>query len=115
MASRRREWGGMVFSTDANLQSELERGYSEEVETLPSEQQRLVVQRDTKQRRGKVVTLVTGFVGTSEDLGALGKRLKTACGVGGSAKDGEIVVQGDLVERVHSLLLEWGYKLTKRR
>ena len=99
---------GVVYSTnpDFDYQS-TEPG---EAATLPPQQQQLRVQLDKKQRGGKQVTLVTGFVGTEADLQTLGKLLKAKCGVGGSAKDGEIVVQGDFRAKVLELLLKEGYK-----
>lgn len=101
----------IVYSTNPNFQYETE---EEEVQaTLPPGQQRLRVQLDRKNRGGKVVTLITGFTGTEEDLKDLGKLLKTKCGVGGSAKGGEIIVQGDFRQRVLELLKQEGYTQTK--
>lgn len=101
----------IVYSTNPNFQYETE---EEEVQaTLPPDQQRLRVQLDRKNRGGKVVTLITGFTGTEEDLKDLGKLLKTKCGVGGSAKGGEIIVQGDFRQRVLELLKQEGYTQTK--
>lgn len=98
---------GYVYSTDPSFRMEYE---GEEQHTLPPAQQKLRVLRDTKQRAGKVVTLITGFIGSSEDLGALGKKLKTLCGTGGSVKDGEIIIQGDHREKVLASLKKDGYK-----
>lgn len=98
---------GVVFSTDPDYRYEEEK--EEEMETLPPEKQRLTVTIDRRNRGGKQVTLVSGFTGTDEDLAALGKILKVRCGVGGSAKNGEITVQGDFRDRVTSLLKEMGY------
>lgn len=82
--------------------------------TLAAEKQPLRVYIDRRQRKGKAVTLVSGFVGSDDALKALGKMLKTKCGVGGTAKDGEILIQGDFRDAVYELLLNSGYKLTKR-
>lgn len=102
---------GMVYSTNSDFQYETTE--EPEVETLPKERQRLRVSIERRNRGGKVVTLVTGFVGSDTDLKELGKWLKTKCGVGGSAKDGEILVQGDFKNRVVELLKEEGYTQTK--
>ena len=83
---------GFVYSTNPNFSFEKEQSNDE---TLPSAQQKLKVRLDTKHRAGKAVTLIEGFVGKEEDLQELGKKLKSFCGTGGSAKDGEIIVQGD--------------------
>lgn len=101
----------MVYSTNPDFNYETEG--NEEQETLPPTQQKLRVNIERKNRGGKVATIVTGFVGTEEDLKALGKRLKTRCGVGGSAKEGEIIVQGDFKTRVIELLKQDGYTQTK--
>lgn len=108
MAKEQARRHGVVYSTnpDFTYQSD-EAG---EAATLPPQQQQLRVQLDKKQRGGKQVTLVTGFVGREDDLQTLGKLLKTKCGVGGSAKDGEIVVQGDFRAKVLEVLLKEGYK-----
>lgn len=101
----------IVYSTNPDYGYEKEN--DEEQTTLPAAQQRLRVQLDRKNRGGKVVTLVTGFVGTDDALKELGKLLKSKCGVGGSAKDGEIIVQGDFKQKVLELLKKEGYTQTK--
>lgn len=101
----------IVYSTNPDYNYEV--NDDEEQATLPASQQRLRVQLDRKNRGGKVVTLVTGFAGTDNDLKELGKLLKSKCGVGGSAKDGEIIVQGDFKQRVIELLKSEGYTQTK--
>ena len=101
----------IVYSTNPDYNYEM--NDDEEQATLPPAQQRLRVQLDSKNRSGKVVTLVTGFVGTDNNLKELGKLLKSKCGVGGSAKDGEIIVQGDFKQRVIDLLKAEGYTQTK--
>lgn len=99
---------GVVFSTNPDYTYE-EAG-PEEPATLEPAKQNLIVSIDRKGRGGKQVTLVTGFVGTSDDLAELGRTLKVKCGVGGSAKEGEITIQGDFRDRVTALLKEMGYK-----
>ena len=99
---------GVVFSTNPDFTYEEET--EQEPATLAPEKQNLLVSIDRKGRGGKQVTLVTGFVGTAEDLSELGRTLKVKCGVGGSAKDGEITIQGDFRDRVTALLKEMGYK-----
>jgi translation initiation factor 1 len=96
-----------VYSTDPDFAYRTEETVEES--TLPPGKQRLVVTLDRRNRGGKQVTLVSGFVGTADDLKELGRILKTRCGVGGSAKDGEITVQGDFRDKVTSLLRELGY------
>lgn len=102
---------GMVFSTDPNF--EYVRAEAPEAETPEPARQDLRVWLDRKQRAGKVVTLVRGFVGRKADLEALARLLKTRCGVGGAVKEGEIVIQGDHRDRVVELLLRSGYRCKK--
>jgi translation initiation factor 1 len=102
---------GMVYSTNPDFKFESEN--EDEEQTLPSQQQKLIVMLDRKKRKGKSVTLVTGFVGSEYDLKELGKMLKTKCGVGGSVKNGEILIQGDFRERVMDLLKAEGYKVKR--
>ncbi len=102
---------GFVYSTDPNFSFEEEQS---NVETLPQAQQKLKIRLDTKHRAGKAVTLVNGFIGKEEDLQELGKKLKSFCGTGGSAKDGEIIVQGDQREKVLQWLMKNGYKMAKK-
>ena len=102
---------GFVYSTDPNFRFE---HASENAETLPASQQMLRVKLDTKHRAGKAVTLITGFVGKEEELQELGKKLKSFCGTGGSAKDGEIIIQGDQREKLMQWLTKNGYVKAKR-
>jgi translation initiation factor 1 len=101
----------VVYSTNPDFQYQYDE--PEETATLPPAGQNLRVMLDRKNRSGKSVTLVTGFVGTHNDLTDLAKDLKSKCGVGGSAKDGEILVQGDFRDKILQLLLQKGYKAKK--
>ena len=101
----------VVYSTNPDFQ--YESNEEEEQETLPKNQQKLRVSMEKKGRGGKTVTLIRGFIGTEEDLKELGKLLKTKCGVGGSAKEGEIIIQGDFKQRIIDLLKAEGYTQTK--
>ena len=112
MGKNKNKRTGVVFSTNPDFEYQYEQ--DPEAETLPPQQQKLRVLLDRKQRKGKEVTLVTGFVGSADDLKDLGKFLKSRCGVGGSAKDGEIMVQGNHRDRVVELLKEKGYTQTKK-
>jgi len=100
----------IVYSTNPDFEEDSDQ---EDQETLTPEKQLLEVHIDKKNRGGKVAVVVKNFVGTDEDLKDLGKILKAACGVGGSSKDGEIIIQGDKREKVMELLAKKGYK-TKR-
>ena len=104
---------GVVFSTDPNY-AYTEAEPAPEAETLPPDKQRLIAGIDRRNRGGKQVTLITGFVGTEEDLKALGKTLKVRLGIGGTAKDGEITLQGDFRDKAVALLREMGYSRAKR-
>ncbi|MBL0355966.1 MAG: translation initiation factor [Chitinophagaceae bacterium] len=104
--------GGLVYSTDPNFK--LEEDYVEAQETLPPAQQKLRILLDKKQRAGKAVTLVTGFIGVEKHIEELGKKLKTFCGTGGSVKEGEIIVQGDNRDKVLQWLLKNGYSAAKK-
>ena len=103
---------GIVYSTNPDFQYSYEE--QEEQDTLPPQQQQLRVLLDRKKRGGKEVTLVTGFLGPEDDLKELGKFLKVKCGVGGSVKDGEIIIQGDQRDKIVDLLKGEGYSQTKK-
>lgn len=104
---------GIVYSTSADFQYQSAHQPAE-VATLAPDKQNLRVKLERAQRGGKSVTLVSGFVGTDDDLQTLGKLVKTKCGVGGTAKDGEVLIQGDLRDKVLDVLLKAGYTKAKR-
>lgn len=111
MSKKNKNRINIVYSTNPDFNYENNR--EEEHETLPPRQQELRVMLDKKQRAGKAVTLVTGFTGKEEDLKELGKLLKSKCGVGGTVKDGEIMIQGDFRDKILNLLLSLDYKAKK--
>ena len=109
MGKRKKNKIGVIYSTNTDYNFEFEN----EDETISPENQFLEVWIDKKQRGGKVATLVKGFVGSKADLKDLGKLLKSKCGVGGSAKDGEIIIQGNMREKVMKILEKEGYNYKK--
>jgi translation initiation factor 1 len=111
MTKKRGDNAGIVYSTDPGYKFENEHV---EMNTLSAAEQNLRVRLDTKQRAGKAVTLITGFVGKSEEMEELGRKLKSFCGTGGSVKDGEILVQGDNRDRIMQWLEKNGYKRAKK-
>ncbi len=112
--SKKNNWKlreGIVYSTNDSF--EYTHGQQQEQATLQSNRQNLRVMMDNSGRAGKQVTLIKGFIGKTADLEALTKLLKTKCGVGGSAKNGEILIQGDVREKVVAILTKEGYKARK--
>lgn len=103
---------GVVYSTNSDYDYTVPENNEEQ--TLPPKQQNLMVSLDTKNRKGKSVTFVSGFIGTETDLKELGKMLKAKCGVGGSVKGGDILIQGDFRTRVTEILKKEGYKVKNR-
>lgn len=100
---------GYVYSTDPGFRFEEQES---QIETLPPSKQKLRVRLDTRHRAGKTVTLITGFVGKPEDLEDLGRKLKNHCGTGGTAKDGEIIIQGDQLQKINKHLTTLGYTIS---
>lgn len=113
MSKKNKNLINVVYSTNPNFQYQQEE--NEDQDTLPASQQKLYVSIDKKQRAGKEVTLIEGFVGADEDLKDLGKILKSKCGVGGTVKDGEILIQGNFKEKIYDLLIKEGYSQTKKK
>lgn len=114
MAKQQEDWKerlGVVFSTNPDFRYDVPQ--QQEVETLPPAKQKLIVGIDRRNRGGKQVTLIKGFVGSGQDLSDLAKELKGKCGVGGSAKDGEILIQGDFRDRLVDLLQAKGYRVVR--
>ena len=101
---------GIVFSTNPNFTIDEEK---EIIQTISKSEQKLIIILDKKQRAGKIVTLIKGFIGSEEYLEKLGKQIKTTCGTGGSVKDGEIIIQGDHKQKIHQWLLKNGYQKSK--
>ncbi|MES2554666.1 MAG: translation initiation factor [Bacteroidota bacterium] len=112
MSKNKKERINIVYSTNPNFSYDQED--ESEQETLAANLQTLYVSIDKKQRGGKEVTLVEGFIGSDDDLKELGKLLKSKCGVGGTAKDGEIIVQGNFRDKVMELLQKEGYKVKRK-
>jgi translation initiation factor 1 len=104
------ELGGFVFSTNSNFELNSD---DNTIETLQPNQQKLEAYLDRKNRGGKTATLIKGFQGSEEDLKTLAKNLKTLCGVGGSAKEGEIIIQGDFRVKIMDYLTQKGYKVKR--
>ena len=113
MAKKQQKVQNVVYSTNPNFAYEFEQ--SDDKQTLPPQQQRLYVSIDRKQRAGKEVTLIEGFVGAEDDLKDLGKLLKSKFGVGGSVKDNEILIQGNFKQKIFDLLLKEGFSQTKQK
>ena len=112
MAKKQKNSGNLIYSTNPNFSFEEE--LDDTVESISNDKQKLYVSIDRKNRGGKDVTLVEGFIGSDEDLKDLGKTLKTKCGVGGSAKDGEIIVQGNFRDKVMAELTKMGFKVVRK-
>lgn len=111
MSNKNKNINGVVFSTDTSFNYDFEK--EESANTLPNEKQNLKIFLDKKNRAGKVVTAINGFIGTDDDLNTLGSTLKKLCGVGGSVKDGEILIQGEFRDKILAHLIKLGYKAKK--
>jgi translation initiation factor 1 len=114
MSGKKNDWkkrDGVVYSTSESFNYSYQQ--NEEAVTLPPQQQNLKVMLDKSGRAGKQVTVVSGFIGATADLETLTKLIKTKCGTGGSAKDGEIIIQGDVRDKVVQILTSSGYKSKK--
>ncbi len=113
MSKKQKNLVNVVYSTNPNFQYQQEE--QSEEDTLIASQQKLYVSIDKKQRAGKEVTLIEGFIGKEEDLKDLGKMLKNKCGVGGTVKDFEILIQGNFKDKIYDLLVKEGYTQTKKK
>ena len=110
--AKKKEKINIVYSTNPDFNYQFEE--ENEIDTLLPNQQKLYVSIDRKQRGGKEVTLIEGFIGTEDDLKELGKKIKTKCGVGGTVKDNEIIIQGNFKDKVFDLLVKDGYQVKKK-
>lgn len=109
MSNKNKNRNGFVYSTNPDFK--IDNNEAEENKTLPPEKQNLRIELDRRNRAGKSVTLITGFIGTNDALESLAKMLKTKCGVGGSAKDGEILLQGDFRKKAGEILQKENYRV----
>lgn len=110
----KKKFTNVVYSTNPNFQFQVEEEEEGTVDTLPKNQQKLYVSIDKKQRAGKEVTLIEGFIGSEDDLKELGKMLKGKCGVGGSVKDGEVIIQGNFRDKVMGILIHEGFQVKRK-
>ncbi len=110
--NKKNRQGGMIYSTNPDFDPD-QFHEKDIIETLAPAHQNLKIWLDRKNRKGKTVTLITGFQGSDDDLQELGKRLKNLCGAGGSSKEGEILIQGDFRDRIFENLQKEGYKVKK--
>jgi len=111
MAKKNKNRKGVMYSTDPNFEYD---EYNEEQETLIPEEQKLYISLDKRNRKGKAVTLIEGFIGTTDDMKLLAKKLKNLCGVGGSAKNDEILIQGDFRDKIVTFLQKEKYSVKKK-